>query len=91
MFWRVVMCPRPPANSSATPAKLPVAAAVSYPAGDLGTDHLHAGLPLAVNAVTQAERAKLVIRNCAGEHLLRFCAKSLDFLANGLIVLAFEV
>src|SRR5207248_5959364 len=62
-----------------------------YSTGDLRADHLNAGLPLAVNAVTQPERTEFVVRNCAGENLFCFCAESLDFLANGLLMLAFEV
>src|SRR6266851_4847175 len=59
-------------------------------ARDFGPHHLHAGLPLAVYAVAQAERPELVVGNCAGQDSLSFGAKPLDLLANSSIVLLLE-
>jgi hypothetical protein len=57
----------------------------------LRAHHLHARLPLPINAVAQAERAEFVFGDRAGQHLLRFRAEPLDLFTNGLLVLLFEV
>ena len=64
---------------------------MSESAGNFAAHHLDARLPLAVDAVLQAEWAKLVRGDLAGEEALRLLAKSLDLLANGLLVLALKL
>jgi hypothetical protein len=59
--------------------------------GDLAPHHLHAGLPLPVDAVLQAEGTKLVFRDFADQEGLRPLPKGLDFLPNQTIVFLFEL
>ncbi|SPE37158.1 hypothetical protein SBA3_260014 [Candidatus Sulfopaludibacter sp. SbA3] len=60
-------------------------------ARDLAAHHLHARLALAVDAVLQTEGTELVFRNLSVQKLLRSLAKRLDFLADGKLVLPFEI
>ena len=62
-----------------------------HAARNLGAHHLHARLPLPVNAVAQAEGAEIVFGDRAGQHLLRLRAEPLDLFTNGLLVLLLEV
>src|ERR1700746_3370335 len=59
-------------------------------AGDFGPHHLNARLPLAVDTITQAEGAELVVGDSAVENSCCFNAKPLDLLANSFIVLFLE-
>jgi hypothetical protein len=62
-----------------------------HPAGDLGAHHLHARLPLPVDAEAQAERAEFILRDGTGKNFRCFRAEPLDLLAHGLIVLLVEL
>ena len=44
-----------------------ICAAVKQAAGDLGADHLHAGLALAIDPAAEAMRPELIVRELAGE------------------------
>ena len=60
-------------------------------AGDLGPDHLHAGLALAVDAAAQPERPKVVVGDLAGEELVGLFAEELDVLAHDGVILGFRM
>ena len=58
-------------------------------ARDLGADHVHAGLALAVNAAPQPLRAEFVVSEAAGHVLLGVRAEQFDVGPNCGIVLSF--
>src|ERR1035441_5982272 len=60
-------------------------------AGDLAAHHLDAGLTLPVDAVLEAERAEVVLRDFAGEEGVGFAAEGFDFFADQVVVLELEV
>src|SRR5262245_45087509 len=51
--------------------------------GDLDTNHLDTGLPLAIDAILQTEWPEQVTRDVAGNHAPGFCLEGLDLLQNG--------
>src|SRR4249919_224121 len=51
--------------------------------GDLDTDHLDTGLPLAVNAVLEAEGPEQIDRDLARDHAHCLSLEGLDLLDNG--------
>jgi hypothetical protein len=65
--------------------------AVSQAAGDLAAHHLHARLPLAVDAVFQPVGAELVFRDLAGEERLGSRAEGFDLLADSAIMFSFKL
>ena len=58
-------------------------------AGNLGADHVHAGLPLAVDAAAQALCAKLVVRDFAGRELFSVRSEQFNVGANRGVVFGF--
>jgi hypothetical protein len=60
-------------------------------ARDLAAHHLNSRLPLPVDTVLEPERAKLVLRDFAGEECLRLPAEDFDLFADGAVVLLFEL
>jgi hypothetical protein len=56
-------------------------------ARDLGAYHLHASLPLPINASPKPERPELVVRKLAGEEGIRLRPKQFDVFSNCPIVL----
>jgi hypothetical protein len=59
-------------------------------AGNLGADHLNAGLTLSIASEAKPQGAKLVIGKVAGQVFIDVAAKALDLSANGFVVLVFE-
>jgi hypothetical protein len=59
-------------------------------AGDFAANHLDARLPLAVDAVFEAERAEIVFSDFAGKERGGFGTKGLDLLADRNLVLFFK-
>ena len=62
-----------------------------FAAGDLGADHLNAGLALSIAAEAQPQGTELVVGKAAGQKLVDSAAKTFDFAANGIVVLVLEV
>ena len=60
-------------------------------ARDLGADHVHAGLPLAVYATAQALRTELVVGQLASRELLGVGTEELDIGSNCGVVLRFRL
>ena len=90
MFWRVVMWPFPPANSSRDARQLLHLRCRQQSAGNLAAHHLHARLALAVDAVLQAERAEFVFGNFPRQEGVGLAAEGFDLLADQVVVLEFE-
>ena len=81
----------PPPNSSAMRANCSTCAGSQQAARDLAAHHLHARLPLPVDAVLEPERAELVLGDFAGEEGLGLLAEDFDLLADGAVVLVVEL
>ncbi len=77
----------PPAELVGDAAKLPHLLGGQQPARNLGPDHLHAGLPLAINSAAQPERPKLIVGQLAAQVQLSLLPEQFDVLANSAIVL----
>src|SRR5262249_663325 len=61
------------------------------PARYFAPDHLHALLPLSVDAVFQAKRPKLALGNLARQERVGLLSEYFDFLADRLFVLPLEL
>jgi hypothetical protein len=59
--------------------------------GDLGANHLHARLPLAVDAAAQTERPELIFGDLARQQLVGLFAEKLDVLTHDGVVLGFRM
>jgi hypothetical protein len=61
-----------------------------HAAGNLAAHHLDTGLALAIDAMLESEGAELIFGDLSGEKLVGPFAESLDFLADGNLMLLFE-
>jgi hypothetical protein len=57
---------------------------------DLGADHLHACLALAVDATAETESAKLVVGDTAGDERFSLLTEFFDIFANDAVVIGFD-
>ena len=85
------MWPLPPAKVVADERQLFHLGGGHQAAGDLAAHHLDAGLPLAVDAVLEAERAEFVLRNFTRQEGAGLTAEGLDFFADQAVMPGFEV